>query len=1053
MKHNRILKAGSQSRTWVMLFSLLTIFSAFSQSKTTISGTIRSGNDALIGANVLERGTKNKTITNFDGRFTLAVSPNAQLEISYLGYETKTIKVGTQSNLNIELTESSNLLNEVVAVGYGVQKKKLITGATVQVKGEDITKLSSVNVLGALQSQTPGVNIIKQSGKPGDGFKVTIRGLGTIGNSNPLYIIDGVPNGDINLLNPSDIESVDVLKDAASAAIYGARASNGVILITTKQGKKGKASIQYDGYWGWQNIAKKTDVLNAKQYLSVMDKAGYNRQYFDSNIPGEILQQVDNGEFTGTNWLDEMTLKNAPMQSQAINIVSGSDMSKYSFGFSYTSQNPIIGLKNTDLKSEYDRYTVRMNSDHELIKIKGLTLLQFGETFTMGYVSRSGLGMGTGSIYWNDIRNALAGNPLLPVYNTDGSYHIPLSGLDYESTNPLADMDYLRSRVDSKNYSARGSFYLTLQPIKNLKFKTNFGYSYNGWSSREYVPVYKLNTVNFSDLDKVSQGSGNGLQWSWDNTLNYDFSLFTNHKFNALIGNSIEKWGLGEDVNGSNKGSQFDSYEFAYLSNVKTIPNSTLYGAPWGEGGIASFFGRLNYDYLGKYMASAVMRADGSSNFARGHRWGYFPSVSAGWNITEESFFENFKNFTDQLKLRASWGENGNCNIPTFRYLSSIAFGSASNAAEYYFGSDKATPTFGSYADLIPNENLKWETSRQIDLGLDSRFLNSRLGFSFDWYQKKTMDWLVQPTGLAIWGTGAPYVNGGDVLNSGIETSLSWDDKIGDFTYGIRGNVTYNQNKVLSINNKDGFINGVSDIVSPNTSYLYRAEVGYPIGYFRGYKTGGIFQNQAEIDNYVYAETSEKIMPGAKPGDIKFLDLNDNGKIEEGDKTMIGDPHPDVTYGVSLNFGYKGFDLAVTGYGVAGNQIAKSYRNWTNKPFNNYTTDILGAWNGEGTSNTIPAVNGSSINYSYISDLYIENGDYFRITNITLGYDLKKTIKYLPVTELRLYGTVQNAFTFTKYSGMDPEVGYNAGESWATGIDLGYYPSARTFMVGCNIKF
>jgi len=1053
MKHKRILKVWTLSKTIFLLLFLLTGSFAFSQSKTTITGTVRSGNEALIGANVFEKGTKNRTITDLSGNFTLTVSSGSVLEISYLGYQSKTLKVGNQTKMNIELEESPNLLNEVVAVGYGVQKKKLLTGATVQVKGDDITKLSTVNVLGALQSQTPGVNIIKQSGKPGDGFKVTIRGLGTIGDSNPLYIIDGVPNGDINSLNPSDIETIDVLKDAASAAIYGARASNGVILVTTKQGKKGKTSIQYDGYWGWQNVGKKTESLNAKQYMSVMEKAGYDRQYLDANVPSDILAKIDNGEFTGTNWLDEMTLKNAPMQNQVLNITSGSELSRYSFGFSNTTQSPIIGLKNSEVKSEYKRYTIRMNSDHDLIKNNGRTLLQFGETFTMGTVISSGLGMGTGSIYWNDIRNALSGNPLLPVYNADGSYHAPLNGLDYESSNPLSNMDYLRTRVRSQNYNARGSLYLVLQPIKNLKFKTTFGYAYNGWTSREYIPVYKLSSVNSSDLDKVSQGAGNGLQWSWDNTLNYDFTLFYQHKLNVLIGNSIEKWGLGQDVSGTNKGSSFNSFEYAYLRNVSTISNNTtLDGTPWAEGGIESFFGRLNYDYQGKYMASAVMRTDGSSNFASGHRWGYFPSVSAGWNIAEESFFENFKGFTDQLKVRASWGENGQCKIDPFRYLSTIAFGSASNAAEYYFGTDKSSPTFGSYADLKANPNLKWETSRQIDLGLDSRFLHNRLGLTIDWYSKKTVDWLVRPTARAIEGTGSAFVNGGDVLNSGIETSLSWDDKIGDFSYGIHGNVTYNKNEVLSIDNKDGFINGPTDILTPNTSYLYRAEVGYPIGYFRGYKTGGIFQNQAEIDNYVYTDGT-KIMPTAKPGDVKFLDLNNNGKIEEGDKTMIGDPHPDITYGITLNLAYKGIDLAVTGYGVAGNQIAKSYRNYTNKIFDNYTTDILGAWNGEGTSNRIPAVNGSSINYSYISDLYIENGDYFRITNITLGYDLKKTFKSLPVSQLRFYGTVQNPFTFTKYSGMDPEIGYNAGQSWASGIDLGYYPSARTFMVGCNIKF
>lgn len=1052
MKHNRITitlsKHSKKLCTLLLLFSCTFIYG---QSKI-ISGTVRSGNELLVGASVMEKGTKNGTVTNLDGQFTLNVSRKAELVISYLGYETINVTTENQIKIDVDLKESTNMLNEVVAIGYGVQQKKLLTGATVQVKGDDISKLNSVNVLGALQSQTPGVNITKQSGKPGDGFKVTIRGLGTIYNSNPLYIIDGVPNGDINLLNPTDIESVDVLKDAASAAIYGARAANGVILITTKQGKKGKASIQYDGYVGWQNIYKTVDVLNASEYLTVLGKAGYDNNYFLANVPAEIMTNVENGSFTGTNWLDEMTNSNAPMQSHAVNIVSGTDISTFSSGFSYTSQNPIIGLKSSDVESVYKRYTARMNSDHNVIKNKDFTVLQFGQTLTMAYVNRTGLGMGTGSIYWNDVRNALTGNPLLPVYDDNGDYYMPLAGLDYESTNPIADMDYLRSRVSSKNYSARGNLYLTLQPVKNLKFKTNFGYAFNGWNSREYIPVYKLNTVNFSDLDKVSQGAGNGYQWSWDNTLNYDFKINGDHKFTALLGTSIEKWGYGEDVSGSNKGSILTGFNYAYLSNVKTFDNATLNGMVWGEGGIISFFGRLNYDYKSKYMGSVVMRADASSNFAKGHRWGYFPSISAGWNIVEESFFSDLRPYVDQLKLRASWGENGNCNIPTFKYLSSIAYGSAGNAALYYFGTDKSVATIGSYPDQIANENLKWETSRQIDLGIDSRYLNNRLGFSFDWYHKKTVDWLVKPTGLGTLGTETAYINGGDVLNSGVETTVGWDDKIGDFSYGIKGNIALNKNEVLNIDNSYGYINGVSDILSPNTSYLYRAEAGYPIGYFRGYKTGGIFQNQEEIDNYVNAE-GNKIMPSAKPGDVIFLDLNGNGSIEEGDKTMIGNPHPDITYGVSFNLGYKGFDLSVTGYGVAGNQIAKSYRNWTNKVFQNYTTESLNAWYGEGTSNTIPAINGSSINRGYISDLYIENGDYFRITNITLGYDLKKTLKSLPISQLRLYGTIQNAFTFTNYSGMDPEVGYSAGESWASGIDLGYYPSARTFMIGCNIKF
>ena len=742
-KENFTTKQTRQRAKGFLIFLLLFMAcgsSVFAQSKK-ISGIVAAAGEPLIGASIAEKGTTNGTISDKDGRFTMTVSPNAALVVSYLGYETLTVHVKDKTFLNIELSPASNMLEEFVAIGYGVQQKKLVTGATVQVKGDDIAKLNTVNTLGALQSQTPGVNIIKQSGKPGDGFKVTIRGLGTIGDSDPLYIIDGVPNGDISMLSPSDIESVDVLKDAASAAIYGARAANGVILVTTKQGKKGKASIEYDGYIGFQNLAKTATPLNAQQYLDILNEAGYDRQYFADRIPGYILEGVDNGTFKGTNWLKEMTLENAPQMGHAVNVTSGNDISTFSFGFSYTSQEPVIGLENPEVKSLYERYTLRLNSEHHVIRNGNRNILTFGENITAGFVNSTGLGMGTGNIYWNDVRSALAGNPLLPVYDENGDYHTPLEGLDYQSVNPIAQMDYLRSRVNSRNYSARGSLYLIFEPIKNLKWRSTFGFAYNGGTSRECTPVYRLNSVNFSDQDKVTQSSWNGLQWSWDNTVSYEFTLNDFHKFNVLVGNSMERWGFGENLGGSNKGSEFNSFEYAYLNNVKTVTSgtTTVSGSPWDDGGIVSFFGRVNYDYAGKYMASVTMRADGSSNFARGHRWGYFPSVSAGWNIHEENFFKENVNFMDQLKLRASWGENGNCNIGRLAYLETIAIGNATNAAIYYFGEDKTAYTIGAYADKIANPDLTWETSRQTDIGLDTRFLNSRLGFSFDWYEKLTL--------------------------------------------------------------------------------------------------------------------------------------------------------------------------------------------------------------------------------------------------------------------------------------------------------------------------
>lgn len=1035
----------------LLTFVFITVDELHAQSQT-ITGTIYGDGDVLIGANVLEKNTNNGTITDVNGKFTLSVKPNATLVISYLGYQSKQLNIGKRTNLKIELDTEDNLMDEVVVVGYGIQKKKLITGATVQVKGENITKLNTVSALGALQSQTPGVNITQQNGKPGEGFKVTIRGIGTIYNSSPLYIIDGVAGGDIERLNPSDIESIDILKDAASAAIYGARAANGVILVTTKQGKKGKANIQYDGYVGWQNVAKTVTPLNAQQYLELIRETGdYTDEDFKAAIP--MWDKIQSGEWKGTNWLNEMTQKNAPIQNHALNITGGSDASTYSIGLSYTSQKPIIGISQDRVSSKYERYTARINSEHTIIKGKGFDILQFGETFTMGYVDRNGLGMGTGSIYWNDVRNALKANPLFPVYKENGDYEWPVL-LDPEATNPLAEMEYLRSYVNSKNYSARGNFYLNIQPIKGLKFRSSFGYAFNGWSSREYKPAYQLNERIYSKEDYVAQGSGNGLQWSWDNTLSYDFK-FGAHKLNALVGNSIEKWGLGEDVKGQNKNSEFDDFEHAYLSNAKEIAagKSYIYGTPWGSGSLVSCFGRINYDYADKYMATAVIRADGSSNFARGNRWGYFPSFSVGWNIAEEKFMSKTRKYLDYLKLRASWGENGNNNIPSFKYLSSIAFGNSSNAAWYYFGTDKSQASIGSYPDLIANRDLKWETSRQIDIGLDARFLNNRLGFTFDWYNKKTIDWLVQPTGLSIWGTGAPWINGGDIENKGFEISLDWNDNVGTFKYGIRGNIAHNKNKVLKINNGNGLIEGASGVLAHNTGVLYRAQEGYPLGYFYGYKTNGVFQNQEAIDKYINPKTGEKIMPNAKPGDVKFIDYNSNGIIDTEDRTTIGNPNPDYTFGASLNLEWKGIDLSITGYGTAGSQIAKSYRSSTDHPLDNYTTESLNRWHGEGTSNYLPSIDGSSINWQYVSDLYIEDGDYFKISNITLGYNFKKTFKRLPLSQLRIYGTIQNLFTISKYSGMDPEIGYGGEDSWASGIDLGYYPSARTYMVGVNITY
>jgi len=1031
---------------------LLCAAPAISAADITVSGNVSGDGEPLIGASVFQADkTANAVVTDIDGNYSLKVPEGASLTFSYVGYKSRTVKLDGRFRIDVELMPDATVLDEVVAIGYGVQQKRLITGATLQVKGDDIASKNTISAMGALQSQAPGVNIVKNTGKAGDGFKVNIRGLGTIYNSSPLVVIDGMSGGDLNLLSPSDIESIDVLKDAASAAIYGARAANGVILVTTKKGAKDRVRTAYNMYVGWQSIPKTVTPLNAQQYIEILRETGLTDEDLARNV--YTWDDIQSGEFTGTNWLNEIKKNNAFKQGHNFSVDGGSERSTYSVAFSYASEKPTIGVKRSDVEQIYERFTIRANSEVDLVRHNKRSVLKFGENLTMAYVNSTGMAQGTGNMYWNDVRNALCASPLFPVYENPEKFGWPVL-LDSDETNPVAEMYYLRSFTESKNYNARGNLYLILEPIRDLRFKTTFGFAYNGWRSREYVPEYQINEKLYAKTDKVTQGSGNGIQYSWDNTLSYDWAPGRN-RFTFLVGNSIEKWGLGADINGSNRGSEFSSFEFGYLSNIKTIAagSTTLSGAPWGRGSLASFFGRVTYDYDMRYMATVVMRADGSSNFARGHRWGYFPSVSAGWNIAEEHFMESTRTVLDMLKLRASWGENGNCNIPAFRYLSTIAFGNATNAAWYYFGDDKSQPTIGAYPDLLANPNLKWETSRQTDIGFDLRMLGNRLGVTFDWYEKKTLDWLVQPTGLGIWGTGAPYINGGDIKNTGVELSLSWNDNVGDFTYGVNVNLTHNRNKVLRIANGNGLIEGNAGILAQNTVAFYRAEEGKPLGYFYGYRTAGIFQNQEQIDSYISEATGLPIMPAAKPGDVIFVDTDGDGTITTEDRTDIGNPYPDLTYGININLAYKGFDLAVNGYGVAGNQIARSYRSGTDKPYDNYTTEILGRWTGEGTSNRLPAINGSAINWQYVSDLYIEDGDYFRITNITLGYDFKSLFPRMPLQRLRVYGSVQNPFTFTRYSGMDPEIGYGGGDAWASGIDLGYYPGSRSYLVGLSIEY
>lgn len=1034
----------------------------FAQQTKTLTGTIYGeNNETMPGAAIMVKGTSIGTTADADGKFTLKVPTTAKsVTVSFIGMLPQEVTIGTLTQIKVTLLKSTISLDEVVVVGYGVQKKKLVTGATVQIKGDAIQKMNTTSPLTALQSQTPGVIILKKSGEPGAGFKVNIRGVGTTGNSQPLYIVDGVSRGNIDYLNPSDIQSIDVLKDAASAAIYGSRASNGVILVTTKQGKAGKAVISYDMYYGVQNPYKILPLLNAQEYAMIQDEANVNsglKPYDYAKILGAAAWAgIKNGTFTGTNWLKEMENRNAPIQSHALNITGGSEYSVYSIGVSYTSQDGIFGKP---VASNYDRYTVRINTDHLVYKKNDLDIIKVGEN--LSFTNTQNHGIATGNVYWNDITNALAMSPFMPMWEKDasgndivGKYHKAIPW-NTNYSNPIGGMVNQRGYNQSKNYSLNSNAYVVIQPIKGLKFRSSFGINYNSYNYRSFTPIYDLGAINKTTFNSVSQNMNMGLGWSFENTLDYDFKI-KNHNISALIGTSAERGGLGEGLSVSSRNSVFEDFNHAYIDNANSPLNANIGGSPWDKYGLQSYFGRVNYDYKETYLLTLVMRADGSSNFAAGHRWGNFPSISGGWVLTNEKFMKSAVGKIDFLKVRASWGQNGNQSIPGFQYVSLINFNTATTPANYFFDPSKAISSLGAYPGNLPTPDLSWEISEQLDLGLDARFFANKLTLALDYYNKKTKNWLVAAPVLASWGVNnKPYINGGDITNQGVEVALNWNSKIGDFKYGVNANLGYNKNKVTRIANGQGIINADNVKLWGNGTYIARAQVGYPIGYFWGYNTAGIFQNTAQVAAYKNSK-GELIMPTAQPGDVIFVDKNGDGIIDDKDKVMIGDPNPNFLYSFNFNCEYKGFDLAVITNGVTGNQIARSWHGAGN-PNDNYTTAILGRWHGEGTSNTIPRVlNGSSINQQYTSDLDIENGDYLRISNVTLGYDLKKIIKKLPFQQLRFYVTVQNLYTFTKYTGMDPEIGTSTDDGnagWVSGVDLGFYPNPRTVMFGASIKF
>jgi TonB-dependent starch-binding outer membrane protein SusC len=1035
----------------LMLSLFLICFSAgLMAQKHTVTGKVNDEGDqaGIPGATVLEKGTTNGTITDADGKYSITVSNTMDtLVFSFIGYKTMEIPVIGRAVVDVVLISDLTELDEVVVIGYGTQKKKVVTGAISTVNSEQIERIPVLRVEQAMQGQTAGVQVTQMSGQPGEAPTVRIRGTGTTMDSNPLYVVDGMVVGGIDYLNPGDIQSIDVLKDAASAAIYGARAANGVVLITTKTGTAGgTSSLNFSTYYGIQNVGKTIDMMDADQYRMFMNEGARN-----ANRPEPFdMSEVPNAN---TDWQDLLFTKNAPIMNYDLSLAGGNEKAKYSSSISYFSQQGIIGGE----KSQFDRITARLNGE-----IKATDWFTFGSDLAYSNLHRQGIA--SNQSFNAAYSSALNLDPLTPLYetnpanlsvypfvdqpvvrNSDGKPYGISGYYDYQDStwneyvgaevvNPIALLEIQtgETRVDK----FVGNVYGEITFMEGLKFRSSLGtdMAYVLWDT--YSPLYYLNGAQ-SNTDKttVYKSEERYFNWQWENTLTYSKKI-KDHNFSALVGTSAKEDNY-ENLNGFNADVPLYDPDNVYLD----MATDTAWKANGGASSYALFsvIGRVTYDFKSRYAFTGIIRRDGSSNFGPNYRYGWFPSVGVSWMLTEEKFMPKLGP-VDFIKFRASWGVNGNDRIGNYQYVSSI-----DKSRGYIFGGGTQTGASPSY---IENADIKWEESEQIDIALDAGLFNNRLTATVDYYVKNTKDLLERIEIPGYVGNGAPYANVGSIQNKGVELSVNWRHYMKKLRYNVGVNAAYNKNKMTEIANQQGFLPGATWAIA---GYVTRCEEGLPIGYFWGYKTDGIFQNETEVLKH-YGSDGLPLQPNAVPGDVRFVDVNGDNQIDENDRTMIGNPTPDWTLGFNGGAEFMNFDLSFLFTGAFGHQIFNGAQRqdlrYTNRP-----VTALDRWTGEGTSDETPRYTWSDVNNNYrVSDLYVENGDYLRLKNIQIGYTLpKKFLDRIKSTSWRFYISAENLLTFTGYTGADPEIG--AMSSLDIGIDRGMYPSAVTFRFGTSISF
>jgi TonB-linked SusC/RagA family outer membrane protein len=1011
----------------------------YAQETRKITGTVLDQTNAPIpGAAVFIAGTKIETLTDNNGKFALNVPVDATvLSFSYMGFETKTVNIENKNQISVVLAEAASQLEEIVVVGYGTEKKRNITASISSVKMEQIKSQPKSNVAEMLEGRMPGVQIMSDN-SPGGGTSIRVRGFSTINNNDPLVIVDGVPasNG-LNGINPSDIETLQVLKDAASASIYGSRAANGVVVITTKKGdKNGKNSIQFDGYSGIQSAFNLPTMLNAQQYGDLLWQANKN----DGKVPSSAIygtnpaaatipaylnaaQTIPSGD---TKWIDEI-MQPAAVHSYNLSLSKGDKNGQHAFSLGYFNQEGIIR------HTGFERYSARFNSSYAVTDF-----LTIGENFSSSYIQQ--VTTGTNSALGSIVYDALQFPSIVPVYDVNGNFAgNPINDI----SNPLGNLTRAKDNKQ-KRIQALGNLFASVK-VSDFTFKTSLGLDFQNYNFRGFSPVYnEILTQNVKN--SLTTTNSFNYQLTVSNTLNYT-KQFGAHNLDILVGQEAIKY-YYEGFGASRQAFLYEDPNFRYLSYGAENQLNSGTADQWA---LNSYFGRVNYNFSQKYIASATVRHDGTSRLAN-NNWGTFPAVSAGWRIDKEDFFDFGKTFSSFL-LRASWGQTGNQQLPSYSTVDS--YSNNNNYSDYAIGGGQNTVSSGLTQTRVANADLAWETTTQKTIGFDLGFFNNKLNITAEYYNKTTDDILVYNViPLTYGGTNdGQWINDGQMKNHGFELDLNFADKVQDFSYDLALNLTGYKNELTALTNVAYLGIPSSSLHSVNFDQeISRSAVGQPVGSFYGYVADGLFKSQQEVTDYA-------MQPNAQAGDIRFKDVNGDGLINTNDRTFIGSPHPDIMLGFNVNLKYKNVDLGMFFNGSFGNDIynlTKYKTGFFNQSAYNKEATLLGAWTVDNPNASIPRLSLDDKNNNIRpSTYYVEDGSYFKLNNLQLGYTFSP--ERLTGIKLRMYAQASNVFTITKYSGMTPQIGLqsytSSNRNLDIGIDRGIYPPSRTFTVGCNLNF